>query len=69
MKSHEVTEAARIYSLALVANMDGGGAETHEQTRVVQRAIDRARTELARLGLDWAALPTLQACIDVAKRG
>lgn len=68
MNKREVELAARLYELANTACLDLGGCETDEEAAVVERAIERSRAKLERLGYSIGELGSLQACIQAAKR-
>ncbi|KVN83439.1 hypothetical protein [Burkholderia ubonensis] len=67
MNKRTTARAARLYSLALAALMDNGGAETEEEAAVVQAASDAAEAKLAAMGLTVGDVVTLQHCIALAK--
>jgi ribosome-associated translation inhibitor RaiA len=68
MNKLTLTKAARLYSIAMVAHMDQGGAETEEEAAVVQAAMDAANRKLETMGLTLSDVPTLQHCIALAKQ-
>ncbi|WP_186214697.1 hypothetical protein [Burkholderia gladioli] len=65
----QIDMAARLYSLAIVANADSGGAETEDQCSVMDRSREFAMAALDRLGYDRLNLLTLQQCIDAVCEG
>ncbi|AQH05630.1 hypothetical protein A9R05_42170 (plasmid) [Burkholderia sp. KK1] len=65
----QIDKAARLYSLAIVANADSGGAENELETDVMDRSREFATAALARLGYDRFDLVTIQQCIDAARKG
>ncbi len=67
LTKRQLDRAARLYGLAVLSNQDAGGAETDEEQRVMQRAIDAAGEALTRLGYMPAELATISACIDAAR--
>lgn len=67
MKAAIRNRAARLYALAMVAHTDLGGAASEEQEGVIEHAHTKARADLERMGYDYGALGSLQACIDAAK--
>ncbi|HIH2745224.1 TPA: hypothetical protein ACYLN4_000902 [Burkholderia lata] len=61
-----INRAAKIYGLALVANIDGAGADTDDQHEVVQKARENAIQALASMGIDAVDVLSIQHCIDVS---
>ena len=64
-----IDKAARLYSLAIVANADSGGAENEDECSVMDRARELATAALERLGYSPLDLLTIQQCIDAARKG
>jgi hypothetical protein len=65
----QVRRAARLYLLANTACLDLGGCSTEEEGFVVAQAIRDARAALARYDLEPCQVGSVQACIDLAKKG
>jgi len=68
MNKRTLNRAARIYSLAIIAHMDAGGAENEEESEVCEVAARMAQAKLEAMGLSSTDVPTLQHCIALAKR-
>ena len=60
----QLTKAARLWSLGVIANGDDGG---DEQSGIRQIAIDHAQDQLHRLGHHFGDLINEQACIDAVE--
>lgn len=60
--------AAKLYSLATMAHVDLGGAESADAERVRKLAAARAKTKLRRLGTDAAEILCEDDALEVAKR-
>lgn len=58
--------AARLYSLAAVAHLDGG--ETDDAHAIIARAAEAAALELGKLGVSPAEVRTVEECQAVAGR-
>ncbi|VWC40000.1 hypothetical protein BLA23254_06892 [Burkholderia lata] len=67
MNKRTVVRAARLYSIAVVALMDNGGAETAEEIAVVQAAADAARAKLDAMRLRLGDVRSIRDCIALAK--
>jgi hypothetical protein len=65
LNKKQIKKAARLYSLALVAHLDGG--DTEEQDAVKTEARRAATEALTRLGFEPGELTTLENCINAAK--
>lgn len=59
--------AVRLYSLALLAHMDAGGAETPDEMKVLDRATGTTRRRPERMGYDWMQVDSLQGHRGCAK--
>lgn len=46
----QISEAARLYGLAMAAHADAGGTRTDDETRIMFASQERAEAALARLG-------------------
>lgn len=68
MNKRAINKAANLFLLANTAHLDVGGTDTDEQTDVVVQAIAIARSKLAKMGIAWESLLTLQSCIDYVKQ-
>jgi hypothetical protein len=69
LNQRQVARAARLYSLAKVAQMDTGGCESDVQDAVVELAVSNARRDLELQGFGGTELHGLQQIIDVVKNG
>ena len=66
LTTRQLAKAARLYGLAVLSNQDAGGAESDDETQVMQRAIYSAGAALRRLGFEPTELATITQCIDAA---
>ena len=67
LTKRQITKASRLYSLAVVANCDLGGAFGDDEDAVAQAAIEKARADLDRLGFDPGQLSSLESCINAVR--
>ncbi|MGF6575084.1 hypothetical protein ABH945_007213 [Paraburkholderia sp. GAS333] len=59
----QIAKAARLYSLAMAALGDAGGAQTDDETQIMYASQGRAEAALARLGYGKSQLLTIWDCI------
>lgn len=61
-------KAAQLFSLAVIANGDGGGAKTEEEQAVIETAGTSARIKLRLMGYNPDKLLTLGDCVKAAQK-
>jgi len=67
MTKRELTVAARIYSLAVIARDDTG--ETEDETSMVELASGEAMVKLNKYLENWEPIPSTKAgCLEQAKK-
>ncbi|SEU40153.1 hypothetical protein SAMN03159335_06211 [Burkholderia cepacia] len=64
LTKRQTLKAARLYGLAMAAYTDSIGAETDDESRVLEVSRELAEAALARLGYDKSQLVTIQQCIS-----
>lgn len=67
LTKRQLSFAATLYSLAVTAHADSGGAENEDETRVMILCSERAEARLNNMGYELGDVNSIAQCIEIAR--